>query len=572
MSVDGDVDYGHEFPAHYKVMLDKLNEQRQLDQFTDITLIVDGHQFRAHKAVLAACSQFFHKFFQDFTQEPLVEIEGVSNTAFRHLMEFTYTATLAVNGDEEVSDVWRAAEYLQMQEAIKALNNRRNGTTSVNSSQALPGKSKAKKRKIAETTNVITETLPSVETESVEIEVEVGEEHIEVEESGLVEVVDAARSSTEPSSDDSALALLADITSKYQQGEQTLHVMKKEEDETVVVQEEAVVASKTLENIEVVEVQISQLDNLFRCDKCDRCFKLYYHLKQHMKTHTATPDRGFVCRHCGKTYAREGALKQHLNNYHFDAEEQSRRQKKKVHVCEYCEKQFDHFGHFKEHLRKHTGEKPFECPECHERFARNSTLKCHMSACQNGAGAKKGRKKLYECQVCSSVFNSWEQFKDHLVTHTGEKPNHCTVCDQWFTQPRDLHTHLQELHGLQEKVIVTEEVMISDPATVLAMAEVEEGEERVILGDGMRVEHVTVEPVDVVAVEETLMVEEETAIQPSQTVAGVEQTVVLQVDGERLKEQAMEIQIAQVTVAEPADCQVKQEAVDRSKEEKTANV
>lgn len=45
------------------------------------------------------------------------------------------------------------------------------------------------------------------------------------------------------------------------------------------------------------------------------------------------------------------------------------------------------------------GEKPYECPDCHERFARNSTLKCHMAACQNGAGAKKGRKKLYECQV-----------------------------------------------------------------------------------------------------------------------------------------------------------------------------
>lgn len=45
------------------------------------------------------------------------------------------------------------------------------------------------------------------------------------------------------------------------------------------------------------------------------------------------------------------------------------------------------------------GEKPYECPDCHEKFARNSTLKCHMAACQNGAGAKKGRKKLYECQV-----------------------------------------------------------------------------------------------------------------------------------------------------------------------------
>ena len=46
-----------------------------------------------------------------------------------------------------------------------------------------------------------------------------------------------------------------------------------------------------------------------------------------------------------------------------------------------------------------TGEKPFECPNCHERFARNSTLKCHLTACQTGVGAKKGRKKLYECQV-----------------------------------------------------------------------------------------------------------------------------------------------------------------------------
>lgn len=35
-------DYSTQYPAHFKVMMDKLNEQRQLDQFTDITLIVDG--------------------------------------------------------------------------------------------------------------------------------------------------------------------------------------------------------------------------------------------------------------------------------------------------------------------------------------------------------------------------------------------------------------------------------------------------------------------------------------------------------------------------------------------------
>lgn len=153
------------------------------------------------------------------------------------------------------------------------------------------------------------------------------------------------------------------------------------------------------------------------------------------------------------------------------------------------------------------------------------------------------------------------------MTHTGEKPNHCTLCDLWFTSPRDLHTHLQELHGLQEKVIVAEDILISDPANVLSM---EEGEERVILEDGIRVEHVTVEPVDVVAVEETLVVEEETHIQPSQPEGGVAETVVLQVDSERLKEQVMGIQIEQVTVADPEE--TKQETDSCAKEEKTANV
>ncbi|XP_020346025.1 zinc finger protein 131 isoform X1 [Oncorhynchus kisutch] len=543
---------GSQFPDHYKVMLDKLNEQRQLDQFTDITLIVDGHQFRAHKAVLAACSQFFHKFFQDFTQEPLVEIEGVSNSAFRQLMEFTYTATLAVSGPEEVNDVWKAAEYLQMQEAIKALNNRMGDGTLFQLSQTLvAGNSKAKKRKISE-------ILPSVEGEQVEIEVEIGEGTIEVEETGLEEVVDAARN-TQAVSDDSALALLADITSKYQQGGLTLHVLKKEGLKEMVYQEETVTPPKTLESLEMVEVQISQLDKMFRCNKCDRSFRLYYHLKQHMRAHMAALDKPHACCHCGKAYTREGALKQHLNTLHYEAEELSRSQsqKKKTHVCEYCDKQFDHFGHFKEHLRKHTGEKPFACPDCHERFARNSTLKCHMAACQNGAGAKKGRKKLYECQVCSSVFNSWELFKDHLTTHTGEKPNHCTMCDLWFTQPDDLRQHLRDLHGVTDDKLITQELVIAAAATQEEVTREGKGGKRgtLLLEDGISVEHVTVEPVGVVALVETAML-----------VDG-EVTEMCEEDIERLKEAGVEIRVLQMSAEGQVNSEIQVEGSEVEVEE-----
>uniref|UniRef100_A0A286XHE5 BTB domain-containing protein n=1 Tax=Cavia porcellus TaxID=10141 RepID=A0A286XHE5_CAVPO len=95
--------------------------QQEQDCFTGITLIVDGHHFKAHKAVLAACSNFFYKFFQEFTQKPLVEIECVSKMALRHLIEFTYTAKLMIQGEEEANEVWKAAESLQILEAIKTL-------------------------------------------------------------------------------------------------------------------------------------------------------------------------------------------------------------------------------------------------------------------------------------------------------------------------------------------------------------------------------------------------------------------------------------------------------------------
>ncbi|XP_069483323.1 zinc finger protein 131 isoform X8 [Ambystoma mexicanum] len=376
--------------------------------------------------------------------------------AFRHLIEFTYTAKLLIQGEEEANDVWKAAEYLQMHEAIKALDIRNNENSSP-FEESPPGQNQAKKRKIAETSNVITETLPSVEAEPVEIEVEIADGAIELEEDAVDPLEED--SSTEQTiqyiqstdtSDDSALALLADITSKYRHGERKRQLQEEGSNESELT-------CKQVEDHEIVEVQLSHVNNLFHCEKCNRSFKLFYHFKEHMKSHSTDT---FKCDICNKSYVREIAWKQHLTCYHLEESGANKKQRpgKKIHVCQYCDKQFDHFGHFKEHLRKHTGEKPFQCPNCHERFARNSTLKCHLTACQSGIGAKKGRKKLYECQVCNSVFNSWDQFKDHLVLHTGDKPNHCTLCDLWFMQGSELRRHLRDAHNISQR-IVTEVIL-----------------------------------------------------------------------------------------------------------------
>lgn len=162
------------------------------------------------------------------------EDRGVSKIIFFNLIEITDTAKLMIQGEEEANDVWKAAEFLQMLEAIKALEVR-NKENSAPLEENTTGKNEAKKRKIAETSNVITESLPSAESEPVEIEVEIAEGTIEVEDEGMetLEEVASAKQSIKyiqstGSSDDSALALLADITSKYHQGDRKGQI--KEED------------------------------------------------------------------------------------------------------------------------------------------------------------------------------------------------------------------------------------------------------------------------------------------------------------------------------------------------------
>lgn len=79
-------------PKHSQTMLEKLNRQRLSNQFCDITLLIEGDEFRAHKAVLAACSEYFHELFFErgaaSTHEAVVDLSG--ETTFCHICSATH--------------------------------------------------------------------------------------------------------------------------------------------------------------------------------------------------------------------------------------------------------------------------------------------------------------------------------------------------------------------------------------------------------------------------------------------------------------------------------------------------
>uniref|UniRef100_A0A3Q2Z3S8 Zinc finger and BTB domain-containing protein 11-like n=1 Tax=Hippocampus comes TaxID=109280 RepID=A0A3Q2Z3S8_HIPCM len=65
---------------HGQTVLEKLNHQRINNQFCDITLLIEGEEYRAHKAVLAACSEYFNELFFEkgaaSTHEAVVDLAG----------------------------------------------------------------------------------------------------------------------------------------------------------------------------------------------------------------------------------------------------------------------------------------------------------------------------------------------------------------------------------------------------------------------------------------------------------------------------------------------------------------
>lgn len=67
-----------DFPQHSQQVLEQLNQQRQLGLLCDCTFVVDGIDFKAHKAVLAACSEYFRMLFVD--QKDVVHLD-ISNAA-----------------------------------------------------------------------------------------------------------------------------------------------------------------------------------------------------------------------------------------------------------------------------------------------------------------------------------------------------------------------------------------------------------------------------------------------------------------------------------------------------------
>lgn len=60
MSLSESTAFAYESSVHSTNVLLSLDDQRKKDVLCDVTVLVEGRPFRAHRSVLAACSSYFH--------------------------------------------------------------------------------------------------------------------------------------------------------------------------------------------------------------------------------------------------------------------------------------------------------------------------------------------------------------------------------------------------------------------------------------------------------------------------------------------------------------------------------
>ncbi|XP_076813579.1 kelch-like protein 12 isoform X2 [Clavelina lepadiformis] len=97
-------------------VLSKLNSQRSSTKYCDVVLQVGDDEFPAHRAVLAACSEYFDAMFSSQMKERHernISMKGIASDAMEKILDFFYSDIIILT-DENVGDLLQAASLLNL--------------------------------------------------------------------------------------------------------------------------------------------------------------------------------------------------------------------------------------------------------------------------------------------------------------------------------------------------------------------------------------------------------------------------------------------------------------------------
>ena len=192
--------------------------------------------------------------------------------------------------------------------------------------------------------------------------------------------------------------------------------------------------------------------NAYKCRKCPREYKSEADLSNHETVHLTD----FPCDQCGITYKHAESLKNHKKS-----------DMNHIWICEFfCSNVFANKNDLQSHMDSHKDEKPYKCTSCQKSFSEIRLKEIHekrMHVSPQDLTCKicdiqfRFRKSLanHDCEnhevlscefFCKEKFTSILNLKDHIASHSDEKPYACDFCPSRFNFYESKKRHEEAKH------------------------------------------------------------------------------------------------------------------------------
>ncbi|XP_035808748.1 POZ (BTB) and AT hook-containing zinc finger 1 isoform X1 [Amphiprion ocellaris] len=441
--------YTYQVSKHSAEMLHNLNVQRKDGgRFCDVVLRVGEESFPAHKAVLAACSEYFETVFGRQSEgdgdAKELEMHTISPKVFKDILDFAYTSRIVVRL-ECFPELMTAAKFLLMRSVIEICQE----VIKQSNVQILVPTSRGGDASLFQATG------------ATELGFTVAQPDL-VNGTGMLVNGQSFANNTQmhvDGSEDTAAVMLEDG------GESSVPLL--EPVEGLSVSPSADIAGNTFNHdagspgskrnrgrpkkpgglMEAVHFNHStQKDNgLFPCGTCGKAFteasRLKNHEAQHGASHGGANTAGDSLSAPGgvSLLSQPGLLENGVQLHGgLTVDNGRKRERTRRHVgCDICGKVFRDVYHLNRHKLSHSGEKPYACHVCGLRFKRKDRMSYHVRSHDGSVG------KPYVCQSCGKGFSRPDHLNGHIKqVHTTERPHKCQICNASFATRDRLRSHL----------------------------------------------------------------------------------------------------------------------------------